>query len=122
MSFAAINRRQGTKCSVYRGTPTAAADGNHYFGSPWTLTQSDVVVTVQDLTADRRAKVFGADVVADATGFANPDLVAINDRLLVMAGPFVGGKYAVNQSIRHRAGSINNHDELALESTTEVFP
>ena len=122
MSFASMNRRQGSRCSVYRGTEQTAADGNRSFGSPWTLTAFDVLMSIQALTADRIARLSGVDIVADATGFAAPDVVTAEDRLLVTAGPFVGNRYAVNASTRQRAGSPNHHDELALESTSEVFP
>ena len=114
-------RRQGTRATVYRGTPATAADGNRYLGAPWAVRASEVPVNIQEPNADRVAMVWGTDFPIEAVAFAAPDAVAEEDRLDITAGPFTGEKFAVTGRIRHRQRSSNDHDELALQSTSEVF-
>lgn len=114
-------RRQGTRVTVYRGTPATAADGNRYLGAPWAVRAEDLHVNIQEPTAERVATVWGTDFPIDAVAFASAGVMAEEDRLDITAGPFVGEKYAVTKVIRHRMRSSNDHDELALQSTSEVF-
>lgn len=114
-------RRQRTRVTVYRGTPGQAADGNRYL-SGWAAVASEVPVNIQEPTAERVATVFGTDYPVQAVAYADPDALREEDRFLVTAGPFVGEAYQVASRIRHRQGSANDHDELALVATSETIP
>lgn len=112
-------RKQGTRATVYRGTPATAADGNRYL-SPLTVLATDVPVNIQEPNADRAAMIWGTDFPVAAVAFADPDAITEEDRLELTAGPFLGEKYAVVGRIRHRQRSRNDHDELALRSEAFV--
>lgn len=122
MSRATMVRRQGTRVTRYVGTSATAANGNVTQGPPWTVAASDVPVSIQEPTEERVQKTFGLELVVDAIGYADPDAFAEGDRLLVTAGPFLGDRHRVAKRIRHRNASVDDQDELALESTTETFP
>jgi len=117
-----IIRKPGIRAAVYVGTETESADGNTYMAAPWTERGSNVPVNIQQPTAERVAQLFGTGYPVEAIGYALPDAFVEGDRFLVTAGPFLTERYEVTKRVRHRQGSGNDHDELALDTTDEVFP
>lgn len=123
MSLAGRAATKGSTLALYRPTygAAAAADGSRVVTS-WALLVTGVRGALDALTADLADKVFGQmDTARTRTLLPVGTDCQAGDGVLVTSGPQTGARFRVVEvqtyAIRHRG-----HIDVALESTTEVFP
>ena len=114
--------RQGTLVSIYRPTYSTNADGTRVV-SAWTLVLANAALNLQGIGYDTTQRVFGTQEVIEADGYILPSIdLQREDRVLVTAGPFAALMFRVVELKSHRQASGSDHLEVALQSTTEIFP
>ena len=122
MSVTTLIGRIGDPITVYRPTTGENADGSLAV-TGWTLISTGTKASLQVVTDEYRAKVFGMQSQASYRGYVAgaPDIQK-GDGVLVAAGDLNGSRWMVEERLAHDFKSPNKHIVLGLAKTDLVFP
>ena len=115
---------RGDLVSIYRPVfgPATGGGGSRVVDS-WTPVTVQAKALLEELTAARGRLLFGeADAVQIRAVMPAAYLVQPGDRMLVESGLLAGQRFQVDERHRFQRSAHTQHQEIALNSTDEVFP